>query len=120
VPDASRNPDEFSRPRDEERRRARGLAVCNNPEIMSGTPVFAGSRVPVQTLLEYLERGQTLGQFVADFPTVTQERAIAAMGDVKEALFVRARRSAESAMTCWIPGSKRIRDSRVVWNHGSN
>jgi len=55
------------------------LVVHSDPEIMSGTPVFVGTRVPVQTLLEYLEAGQPLSEFLEDFPTVSKEQAVAAL-----------------------------------------
>lgn len=69
-----------------------------DPDILSGTPVFAGTRVPVQTLLEYLEQGRSLAEFLADFPTVTQDQAIAALQEAKEALLDRAQRPAHSAV----------------------
>ena len=47
-----------------------------DPEIMSGTPVFAGTRVPVQNLFDYIEGGETLTEFLDDFPSVTKEEAI--------------------------------------------
>ena len=53
-------------------------AIATDPEIMSGTPVFVGTRVPFQTLLDYLEAGQPLSEFLEDFPTVSREQAIAA------------------------------------------
>jgi uncharacterized protein (DUF433 family) len=89
-----------------------------DPEIMSGTPVFVGTRVPVQTLLEYLERGQTLGEFLADFPTVTQEQAIAALEEAKEALLARARRPAESAidlLDSWLEEDSRLEGGLESW-----
>ena len=46
-----------------------------NPEIMSGTPVFAGTRVPVESLIQHLRAGDTLDQFLSDFPTVRREQA---------------------------------------------
>jgi len=51
--------------------------VTTSPEVMGGTPVFAGTRVPVQTLLDYLEAGDSIDDFLAGFPTVTRERVIA-------------------------------------------
>jgi uncharacterized protein (DUF433 family) len=60
-----------------------------DPDILSATRVFAGTRVPAQTLLEYLEQGRTVAEFLADFPTVTQEQAIAALDEAKEALLAR-------------------------------
>lgn len=50
--------------------------VHSNPNILGGTPVFVGTRVPVQTLILYLERGETLDQFLDNFPTVSREQAI--------------------------------------------
>ena|SRR5258708_26239422 len=47
-----------------------------DPQIMHGTPCFAGTRVPVQTLLDYIEEGDTLDNFLSDFSTVTREQAI--------------------------------------------
>lgn len=66
-------------------------AVHVDPEIMSGTPVFVGTRVPFQTLIEYLEAGQPLSEFLSDFPTVSKELAIEALEQAKEALVARAR-----------------------------
>jgi len=67
------------------------LVVHSDPEIMSGTPVFVGTRVPVQTLLEYLEAGQPLSKFLEDFPTVSKEQAVAALEQAKAALLASAR-----------------------------
>lgn len=58
---------------------------------MSGTVVFAGTRVPFQTLIDYLEAGQPLSEFLEDFPTVSSEQAIAALEEAKEALLTLAR-----------------------------
>ena len=58
---------------------------------MSGTVVFAGTRVPFQTLIDYIEAGQPLSEFLEDFPTVSSEQAIAALEEAKEALLTRAR-----------------------------
>jgi uncharacterized protein (DUF433 family) len=51
--------------------------VHSDPEIVSGTPVFVGTRVPVQALLDYIEGGETIAEFLDDFPTVSREQAIA-------------------------------------------
>jgi uncharacterized protein (DUF433 family) len=59
----------------------------------SGTPVFVGTRVPLATLLDYLEAGQPLSEFLEDFPTVTRDHAVAALEQAKEALIARARAS---------------------------
>ena len=64
--------------------------ITSDPEIMSGTPVFVGTRVPFQTLLDYLEAGQPLSEFLEDFPTVSGERAITALEQAKDALLTRA------------------------------
>jgi uncharacterized protein (DUF433 family) len=60
---------------------------------MSGTAVFAGTRVPFKTLIDYLEAGQPLSEFLEDFPTVSREQAVAALEEAKEALLTRARPS---------------------------
>lgn len=51
--------------------------VTTSPEIMGGTPVFAGTRVPVQTLLDYLENGDSINEFLEGFPTVKRAQVIA-------------------------------------------
>jgi len=51
--------------------------ICRDPEIMGGTPVFSGTRVPVQTLLDYLAGGDSIDEFLEGFPTVTREQVIA-------------------------------------------
>jgi uncharacterized protein (DUF433 family) len=53
--------------------------ITKDPEVLGGTPVFRGTRVPFQALLDYLEGGQTLTEFLDDFPTVTREAAITAL-----------------------------------------
>ena len=58
---------------------------------MSGTLVFAGTRVPFQTLIDYIEAGQPLSEFLEDFPTVSSEQAVAALEEAKEALLTLAR-----------------------------
>jgi uncharacterized protein (DUF433 family) len=55
--------------------------VHSDPEIVSGTPVFVGTRVPAQALLDYLEGGETIDEFLDDFPSVSRERAIAFLED---------------------------------------
>lgn len=64
--------------------------VHSDPQILSGTPVFVGTRVPFQTLLDYLEEGDTLDEFLDDFPSVTREQAVAALEQAKEALLADA------------------------------
>ena len=60
--------------------------VSRNPEIMGGAPVFAGTRVPVQTLLDYLEAGDTIDDFLEGFPGVTRKQVIAFLEDAKDRL----------------------------------
>ena len=51
--------------------------VTSSPDILSGTPVFAGTRVPIQALIDYLEGGETIDDFLAGFPTVKREQVVA-------------------------------------------
>lgn len=51
--------------------------VTSSPDILSGAPVFAGTRVPVQALIDYLEGGETIDDFLAGFPTVRREQIVA-------------------------------------------
>jgi len=53
--------------------------VHSDPEILGGTPVFVGTRVPIQSLFDYLEGGETLDEFLRQFPTVKRKQAIAAL-----------------------------------------
>ena len=54
-------------------------AIVSDPEVMGGTPVLAGTRVPFQTLLDYLESGSPLEEFLEDFPSVSRELAVRAL-----------------------------------------
>ena len=60
--------------------------VVRDPDILGGTPVFDGTRVPVQNLVDYLTAGDDLGEFLADFPTVRREQAEAFLERAKDAL----------------------------------
>ena len=60
--------------------------ITKDPDVLGGTPVFRGTRVPFQALLDYLEGGQTLAEFLDDFPTVTREAAIASLERSKSLL----------------------------------
>jgi uncharacterized protein (DUF433 family) len=62
------------------------LVITRNPDVLGGTPVFLGTRVPFQTLLDYLEGGQTLDEFLDDFPTVAREAAVQALEHAKSLL----------------------------------
>ncbi len=63
--------------------------IVRNPEILGGIPCFRGTRVPFQNLLDYLESGDTLDQFLEQFPTVTRQMAIEASENAKESLLTR-------------------------------
>ena len=65
--------------------------IYSDPEILSGTPVFRGTRVPFRALIDYLEGGHALGEFLDDFPTVTREQAVAALEEAGEAVLSHAR-----------------------------
>ncbi|HLE25428.1 MAG TPA: DUF433 domain-containing protein [Thermodesulfobacteriota bacterium] len=58
--------------------------ISSSPDVMGGTPVFTGTRVPVQTLLDYLEGGESIDDFLEGFPTVTREQVIAFLEEAKE------------------------------------
>ncbi len=65
------------------------LPIHSDPEVMGGTPVFIGTRVPFQTLLDYLEAGDPLDEFLEDFPSVERAQAIAALEAGKDLLLAR-------------------------------
>ena len=65
--------------------------VHSDPKILGGIPVFVGTRVPVKNLIDYLESGDTLDEFLQAFPAVSREQAIAALEIAREALTVDAR-----------------------------
>ena len=64
--------------------------VVRNPNILSGTPVFRGTRVPLQLLFDSLERGHTLEHFLDGYPTVSREMAIAALQEARQLLSAKA------------------------------
>jgi uncharacterized protein (DUF433 family) len=64
--------------------------VHADPEILGGTPVFIGTRVPVQSLFDYLEGGETLDEFLRQFPSVKREQAIAALEIARDAVLTYA------------------------------
>ena len=57
-----------------------------DPEIMSGTPVFAGTRVPIQNLFDYIEGGEDLAEFLDDFPSVSKEAALSVLEMARQSL----------------------------------
>lgn len=64
--------------------------ITSDPDRLGGTPCFAGTRVPVQTLFEYIEGGETLDEFVKDFPSISREQAIAVLKASRAALLAAA------------------------------
>jgi uncharacterized protein (DUF433 family) len=63
--------------------------IVQDPDILSGQPVFRGTRVPFQALLDYLEGGDTLDEFLAQYPGVSREQAIAALEEAKALVLAR-------------------------------
>jgi uncharacterized protein (DUF433 family) len=63
--------------------------IVSDREVMNGTPCFRGTRVPFKNLIDYLEGGHSLGDFLRQFPTVTHEMSIQALEEAKESLFAR-------------------------------
>ena len=64
--------------------------VHRDPDILGGTPVFVGTRVPIRALLDYLEAGDPLDEFLEDFPSVTREQAVAALRLAEQMLVAHA------------------------------
>jgi uncharacterized protein (DUF433 family) len=64
--------------------------VKSDPEIMSGTPCFAGTRVPARTLIDYIEGGDSLDDFLEDFPTVSRKQAIAFLEEASKRMLAAA------------------------------
>ena len=60
--------------------------ITSSPKRLGGTPVFAGTRVPVQTLIDYVEGGDSLDDFLMDFPSVSRKHAVAVLEAAKSAL----------------------------------
>lgn len=65
--------------------------VHSDPDILGGTPVFVGTRVPVKSLFDYLEGGDTLDEFLSQFPSVKREQAVAALELARDTVLARAR-----------------------------
>ena len=68
-----------------------GGDLDNKKASLSGTPVFVGTRVPVQSLFDYIEGGDTLDEFLCQFPSVTRDQAIAALELARDTLLISAR-----------------------------
>jgi uncharacterized protein (DUF433 family) len=69
-----------------------GNVIHIDPEILGGTPVFVGTRVPLQALIDYIEGGHPLSDFLDDFPTVSHAQAVAALDQAKELLVAHSAR----------------------------
>jgi uncharacterized protein (DUF433 family) len=65
--------------------------VTSTPDVMSGAPVFAGTRVPVHTLIEYLAAGETIDEFLEGFPTVRREQVLAFLAQAEDLVSAGAR-----------------------------
>jgi uncharacterized protein (DUF433 family) len=65
------------------------LVIVIDPEVMSGTPCFRGTRVPFKNLIDYLEGGHSLGEFLQQFPSVTRDMAVQALEEAKDSLLAR-------------------------------
>ena len=64
--------------------------ITSSPDILSGTPVFAGTRVPVQAFVDYLEGGETIDDFLAGFPTVRREQIVAFLEEATARMVAKA------------------------------
>ncbi len=64
--------------------------VVSSPDVLSGTPVFAGTRVPVRALIDYLQGGETIDDFLAGFPTVKREQVVAFLEEAMARVVARA------------------------------
>ena len=71
--------------------------VHSDPEIMHGTPVFHGTRVPAETLWHYLEAGDSLEDFLTDFPSVTQEQAVRLLRNARKTLAMSTTKPAQTS-----------------------
>jgi uncharacterized protein (DUF433 family) len=66
-----------------------GRVIVTDPEIMNGMPCFRGTRVPFKNLMDYLEGGHSLGEFLQQFPSVTREMAVQSLEEAKDSLLAR-------------------------------
>lgn len=64
--------------------------ITSSPDILGGTPVFTGTHVPIQTLIEYLEGGETIDDFLEGFPTVARDQVIAFLEETKARMLPKA------------------------------
>ena len=68
----------------------RSRIIHSDPDILGGTPVFMNTRVPLKALIDYLEGGHTLNEFLDDFPSVSREQAVSALEEAKRVLIENA------------------------------
>ncbi len=68
-------------------------AIHSDSDTLGGTPVFVGTRVPVQSLFDYIEGGETLDEFLKQFPSVTRDRVVATLDSARDSLLAGARTS---------------------------
>jgi uncharacterized protein (DUF433 family) len=68
----------------------RSTVVASSPDVMGGTPVFAGTRVPIENLLDYLEGGESIEDFLEGFPSVSREQVIAFLEETKARVLAEA------------------------------
>jgi uncharacterized protein (DUF433 family) len=66
------------------------VVIHSDPEILGGTPVFVGTRVPLRNLIDYLEKNHSIDEFLDDFPTVSREQVVGALEAAHEAVSARA------------------------------
>src|SRR2546421_12866575 len=97
--------------------------IIKDPDILGGTPVFRGTRVPVQTLFDYLEGGETLEDFLEGFPTVSRELAIAVLEEARTLLLPSANEGADRrvpgrAISTFVPGVSTARRSGMPSSPG--
>jgi uncharacterized protein (DUF433 family) len=68
----------------------RSAVVASSPDVMGGTPVFAGTRVPIENLLDYLEGGESIEDFLEGFPSVSREQVITFLEETKARVLAEA------------------------------
>jgi uncharacterized protein (DUF433 family) len=85
LPETLRHPDGW-----EVSRSVQNAVISRSPDVMGGTPVFAGTRVPVQTLLDYLEAGDSIDDFLGGFPSVSRDQVINFLEQAKDRLVATA------------------------------
>src|ERR1035437_7261258 len=91
--------------------------IVSDPDVMSGAPCFRGTRVPFKNLIDYLEGGHPLGEFLRQVPTVTHELAVQALEEAPESLFGRiARRFCWTSVYQWISGTALLAMTPIVWS----